>query len=248
MPADDDEEEVLPGNVGGAVRIGATVHRPTGPWTPAVHALLEHIASRVPHVPRLHGFDDEGREVLDFLPGQVVDVNIEALSAARLVALVDWTRRFHDAVADFIHPGPWRFFDVPDATSVGHNDLGYYNICFDGDDLAGVFDWDLAGPTTPLFELAFLAWNGVPLWRDDGPDVAAARLHLIADTYGGPTAREILMAVAPRIQLMLVGIPAHAARGDTGMANLMAAGEPGRSRATLDGLVTRMPLIDRALG
>jgi aminoglycoside phosphotransferase (APT) family kinase protein len=33
----------------------------------------------------------------------------------------------------------------------------------------GVFDWDLAGPTTPLLELAFIAWNCVPLWRDIGP-------------------------------------------------------------------------------
>ena len=30
-----DDEEHLAGNVGGAVRIGATVRRPTGPWTPA---------------------------------------------------------------------------------------------------------------------------------------------------------------------------------------------------------------------
>src|SRR4051794_15572276 len=33
------------GNVGGAVRVGGTVRRPTGPWTPAVHRLLGHLAS-----------------------------------------------------------------------------------------------------------------------------------------------------------------------------------------------------------
>jgi hypothetical protein len=32
------------GNTGGAVRIGATVRRAAGPWTPAVHALLAHLA------------------------------------------------------------------------------------------------------------------------------------------------------------------------------------------------------------
>jgi hypothetical protein len=244
----DDDEELLPGNLGGVLRVGATVRRPTGPWTPAVHALLQHLADRVPHIPRVHGFDERGREVLDFLPGRVVDINSEALSEARLVALVAWVRGLHRAVADFTHPGPWRFFDVPGATLVGHNDLGYYNLCFAGDGLAGVFDWDLAGPTTPMFELAFLAWNGVPLWRDDGPEVAAARLRLIADTYGGPTAREILGPVPSRIELMLHGIPAHAARGDAGMARLMALGEPQRSHGTLDSLVPRIPLIDRALG
>jgi 8-oxo-dGTP diphosphatase len=34
------------GNVGGAVRIGATVRREVGGWTPAVHALLAHLARR----------------------------------------------------------------------------------------------------------------------------------------------------------------------------------------------------------
>jgi aminoglycoside phosphotransferase (APT) family kinase protein len=38
------EERLEGGNVGGAVRAGATVRRPAGPWTPAVHALLAHLA------------------------------------------------------------------------------------------------------------------------------------------------------------------------------------------------------------
>jgi hypothetical protein len=37
----------LAGNVGGAWRIGGMVHRATGPWTAAVHALLEFLASRL---------------------------------------------------------------------------------------------------------------------------------------------------------------------------------------------------------
>lgn len=31
------------GNTGGAVRLGDTVRRATGPWTPAVHSLLDHL-------------------------------------------------------------------------------------------------------------------------------------------------------------------------------------------------------------
>jgi hypothetical protein len=48
-----DEEEVVlaGGNVGGAVRVGSSVRRVTGPWTPAVHALLAHLQGRVPHIP-----------------------------------------------------------------------------------------------------------------------------------------------------------------------------------------------------
>ena len=244
----DADERRLVGRVGGAVRIGDRVHRPTGPWTPAVHALLDHAGSRVPHVPRVHGIDDQGREVLDYLPGHVLDATTERLTTGQLVSLVGWTRAFHRAVADFDHRGPWRFFEVPEPTLVAHNDLGYYNLCFDGDDLVGVFDWDLAGPSTPLLELAFIAWNGVPLWEDVGPGRAAARLRLIVDTYGAHPARELLHAVPGRIRLMVDGITARAAAGDEGMANLVALGAPSDAAHALAALVDRIPAIDRALG
>jgi hypothetical protein len=241
-------ERLAGGNVGGAWRIGDTVHRSTGPWTPAVHALLEHLAPRLPHIPKVLGYDDHGREILTYLPGRVVDIDNEVLSPAQLVSLVRWTRDLHQAVAGFSHPGPWRFFAVESPTLFGHNDIAPYNVCFDGDDIAGVFDWDLAGPSTPLLELAFIAWNCVPLWRDIVPELAAERLELIASTYPAASAAQILQALPGRIQLMLDGIPLAAAAGDEGMANLMRAGEPGRSQRSLDDLVRRIPEIARHLG
>jgi Phosphotransferase enzyme family len=244
---EEEEEERLAGNVGGAVRLGDTVRRATGPWTPAVHALLDHLATRVPYVPRVFGFDEAGREILSYLPGRVVDIDTELLTPGQIISIVDWTRTFHAAVADFAHPGPWRYFPLPDPTLIGHNDIAPYNVCFDGDDLVGVFDWDMSGPTTPLYELAFIAWNCVPLWRDIGADLAARRLVLIAETYGEVAPRQILRAVPPRIQVMLDGIPVAAAAGDAGMANLMTAGAPERSRASLLDLIDRIPAIDRAL-
>ena len=48
-------------------------------------------------------------------------------------------------MARFSHPGPWRYPCVPRASLIGHNDIAPYNVCFDGDRLAGVSDWDLAG-------------------------------------------------------------------------------------------------------
>ncbi len=241
-------EERLPGgSVGGAVRVGDTVRRPTGRWTPAVHALLDHLGSRLPCVPRVLGYDDLGREVLSFLPGRVVDIDTETLSAGQIASLVRWTRDFHEVVAGFSHAGPWRYFPVDDPTLIGHNDIAPYNVCFDGENLVGVFDWDLAGPTTPLFELAFIAWNCVPLWRDFGAGPAAARLRLIAATHGGFDAGQILRAVPPRIQTMLDGIPVAAAAGDSGMANLLTLGEPDRSRRSLSDLIERIPTIEHRL-
>jgi hypothetical protein len=234
----DDEVRLVGGNVGGAVRV---------PWTPAVHALLDHLATRVPNVPRVLGYDERGREILSYLPGRVADIDTETLSIGQVASVVSWTRAFHDAVVGFSHPGPWRFFPVAGPSLIGHNDIAPYNVCFEGEELAGVFDWDLSGPSTPLFELASIAWNCVPLWRDTGPVTAAERLRVIAVTYGTLDARQILHAVPQRIQIMLDGIPAAAAAGDEGMANLMTLGEPDRSRRTLAALLERIPAIDRQL-
>lgn len=243
-----DGEVYLAGNVGGAVRVGGTVHRPTGPWSAAVHALLRYLDGQVPNIPRVLGRDEQGREVLTYLPGRAVDVNDETLSIPQIVSVVRWTRSFHDAVAGFSHPGPWRYFPVATASLIGHNDIAPYNVCFDGDELAGVFDWDMAGPTTPLLELAFIAWNCVPLWRDTGPLAAAERLRVIATAYERLDARQILYSVPQRIRAMLDWIPAAAASGDPGMAHLMTLGEPGRSHRALSGLIERIPAIDQQLG
>lgn len=242
-----DEVRLPGGNVGGAVRVGDTVRRPTGPRTPAVHALLAHLGTRLDHVPRVLGYDERGREVLSYLPGRVADIDTETLNSRQIAAIGGWTRAFHAAVAGFSHPGPWRLVPVAGPTLIGHNDIAPYNVCFRGDELAGVFDWDLSGPSTPLLELAFIAWNCVPLWRDDGPATAATRLAVIAAGYGTLDARQILRAVPRRIQIMLDAIPAAAAAGDAGMANLMTAGEPGRSQRALTGLIERIPAIDRLL-
>jgi aminoglycoside phosphotransferase (APT) family kinase protein len=242
----DGEVRLKGGKVGGAVRVGDTVRRPVGPWTPAVHALLEYLAPRIPHVPRVLGFDERGREVLTYLPGKVIDVDTESLTLAQIASVMEWTRAFHEAVAAFQHPGPWRYFPLQGTTMIGHNDIAPFNACFDGDNLAGVFDWDMAGPSTPLYELAFVAWTTVPLWGDIGAEAAAQRLTAIANGYGAFDARQILSAVPGRIRAMFDGMPAAAAAGDQGVANLITGGQE-RSYAKLAKLVARIPAIDRLL-
>jgi hypothetical protein len=236
------------GNVGGSVRIGRTVRRPTGPWTPSVHRLLDHVRARgVRAVPQVLGTDARGREVLTYLPGRVVDVDAELLTDAQLRDVVRWARALHEAVADFQDGGPWRFFGVDDPTLVAHNDLAPYNLCFEGDRLVGVFDWDLAGPSTPLLELAHLAWNGVPLFRPVPASDAARRLQGMAAAYGGLTARTILDAVPTRVRVAVDGIRTAVARGDEPMRNLMLVGEPERTERALADLLTRVADIEEAL-
>ena len=236
------------GNLGGAVRVGHTVRRATGPWTPAVHALLDHLRQqRVPGVPRVLGTDARGREILTYLPGRIVDVDTELLSDAQLGSLAAWARVFHDAVAGFESRGPWRFAVPEQPELVTHNDLAPYNVCFTGDRVAGVFDWDLAAPSTRLMELAQLAWTAVPLFRDIGASDTARRLGVIARAYGRYTAREILEAVPHRVRVSVDFVRAGLENGDEGLRRLAAVGEPQRTEQHLADHLDRVPLIEKEL-
>ena len=61
------------GNVAaGVVRVGDTVRKPAGFWTPAVDALLTHLRrAGFTGAPRPLGRDGQGRQVLEYVPGPV---------------------------------------------------------------------------------------------------------------------------------------------------------------------------------
>ncbi len=62
----------------GVVRIGDTVYRPTGPWTPTVHAYLRHLRTAgFTGAPEVLGIDERGREVLRYIPGETWGENID---------------------------------------------------------------------------------------------------------------------------------------------------------------------------
>lgn len=66
------EERLEGGNTTTVVRVADTVRRSVGPWTPAVHALLEHLhAVGFDGAPRVLGIDDLDREVLAYVDGEV---------------------------------------------------------------------------------------------------------------------------------------------------------------------------------
>jgi mutator protein MutT len=250
-----DGETLQGGNVGGAARIGRTVRRPTGRWTESVHALLEHVRRRgLVEVPAVLGYDERGREVLGYLPGRVPDVDHEMLPITTLQDAMRWLREFHVAVADHRSSGPWRTFDRPlgDDEIVCHHDFAPYNVSLAGqagaERLVGVFDWDMSGPGLVIDDVAFAAWNWVPMWRDVGAAVAAERVQVMATAYGeGVTAEQILERLPVRLQRALDTILAGQRAGDPGMLNLAKVGEPDRSANALVELVERLPAIRQAL-
>ncbi|KAM9861653.1 aminoglycoside phosphotransferase family protein [Leucobacter sp. BZR 635] len=245
-----EHSEHLPGGSGGVWRIrdshGETrVHRPTGPWTPAVHELLAFLRERgLEQIPEVYGIDAESREVLSYLPGDTLDPETTQPSDAALAAAARWLRRFHDAVADFEPTSDlWRQGHQPLDRAGGeiicHNDPGLYNwVVVDGE-FAGMIDWDRAGPGLPIDDLAFLVWSGVPLLREIPAADAARRIRLAAAAYGGVDGSQLLDAVTHRMGLIAARWQAGIARGDAGTLALRDSGIMARHEARVTDFTAR---------
>jgi hypothetical protein len=237
------EERLEGGHVGGAVRVGDTVRRAAGPWTPAVHALLAHLADKgFTGAPRPLGFDEQGREVLTFLEGETTGTRRPRAawvhSEDTLDQVARWMRAFHQAVADFVPPpgAVWRGGGTwSPGLIIAHNDAASYNAAWHQGKLTGFFDWDFAGPATPEWDLALAAFSWVPLhtrhWiaAEGFTDFAArpGRLDRFLGIYGwsGSTG-EFLDVVEARVKAHADGIRDRAAAGDEAFGRLLREGIP----------------------
>ena len=225
------------------------VHRPTGAWTPAVHALLAHLEARgLDGIPEVIGRDDKNQEVVSYLPGLTLDPETQQPSIDALVHAASWLRRFHDAVQDF-RPGAveWRqgLQDLAADEVICHNDPGLYNWVIVDNDFAGMIDWDRAGPGRPIDDLAFLCWSGVPLLREIPAEEAAARLSAVARAYGGVKPTTLLDAVLDRMDLIAQRWRAGLERGDPGTIALRDAGIMDRHLAKVQHFADRRaPILE----
>jgi hypothetical protein len=206
----DEEISLAGGFVNAVVRVGDTVHRSSGPWTPAVHALLGHLEDvGFAESPRVLGFDDSGREVLTYLPGETVPwTNWPAVlcSDDGVVQLGRLLRRYHDAVSTFRPPvgAQWRNPLAGSGELIRHGDFSPFNTCWVDGQVVGLIDWDFARPGSALDDLAYLAWQLVPLQPEDRrrqyglpshTDVRS-RLQVLCDAYDGGYSPATVIAAA----------------------------------------------------
>jgi len=237
----DQEIPLSGGTLNPVVRVGDTVRRPAGDWTPTIHALLRHVRVRGFDLgPEPLGYDEQGREVLSFLPGTTVGWDLpwpEVIRSDELLESVGAaTARYHRAVADFRPEGerPWQTGSsvLADHEIVCHHDLAPYNAVIDHGRLVGIIDWDLAGPGTPRADLAFVAWQWVPLhgpfvtrlmgW--DRPPDHARRLGLLLDAYGLEDRSGFLADVAARVRYNREVMVRRAEEGNEGYRALVEQG------------------------
>jgi Phosphotransferase enzyme family len=245
------------GNVSsGVVRIGNTVRRPAGPWTPAVHALLSHLdAAGFQGAPRPMGLDERGREVLSFIPGAVAwPDNVHLLGGDdQLRRVARLIREFHDAVEGFHPPADaeWQTLIPAEGTGIiAHHDLAPWNLVI-GEQQWAFIDWDSAAPGSRLWDLAYAMHGFVPLSANPGyrRGNVGRRMRLLADEYGLTQGeREILgPMLARRTRAMYEFLARQAARGAQPWTRLWQQGHGAAWRADTDYIAQREDSWRRAL-
>jgi len=152
--------------VNSVVRVGDTVRRIHGNCTPTIHRLLAHVRERgVTWVPAPLGYDDRGREILTFIPGDVPHEMPEWVwSEVVLTDAARSLRQWHDATIGFDAAGSTWGLDARDLPEViCHSDFAPYNCVFRDGRLVGLIDFDFCTPGPRLWDIAYTAYRFVPL-------------------------------------------------------------------------------------
>lgn len=242
-----DDEIALGGNISAAVRVGSTVRRRSGYWTPAVHALLEYLAKHGFEAPRPLGMDEHGREMLSWVDGEAVLGWPEpfpgwVFSSECLRAAAQGLRRFHDLVEGFDPPAGarWRM-PAPGAHEIiCHNDWAPYNAVFREQRPEVMVDWDMASPGTRLWDAAWTAYMWIPLRRhgiEYSLEQSADRIRTFCTDYGDISPAALFDTLRTRLRYTPTFARTQAAAGDPGFQKLVnGLDSPGKMERDADEL------------
>jgi Ser/Thr protein kinase RdoA (MazF antagonist) len=220
-----DAEQPLNGRVtAGVVRVGDTVRRPVGPWSGAVDMVLLHL-ERVGFrgAPRLLGRDEQNRQVLEYVPGEVGDP-AGTYTMTELREIGAFLAEFHRAIAGFGPPATavWNRVIAPEGEDlICHHDAAPWNLVRSPRGWV-LIDWDTAAPGSRLWELAYAAQTMAGLRPDRSADLAAERLATLVNGYGlGHADRPALARMLGRRARAMYDLLRHgAARGEQPWARI----------------------------
>lgn len=228
------EEKLTGGNMTTVSRVGNTVRREAGFWTPRVHHVLSHLrAHGILEVPAPLGFDEQGREILTFIEGMVGHDPLPVMYRTDeiLVTAARLLRRIHDATTGIAKAFPtgWQAPTREPVEIICHGDFAPYNCVFSGSQLVGVIDFDHAHPGNREWDLAYALYRFAPIMGPTNPDAfgttreQSRRVRLFCDEYGLSDRSHLMHTIIARISYMADYLRLGAARGDARMqANINA--------------------------
>jgi hypothetical protein len=248
---DDASEKLAGGHASGAVlRVGATIRKPWTANTPTVHAYLTFLRAHGVDVPEPQGRDELGRQILEYVPGDnaLVRGPLDLASLQRVGGLI---RRIHDVSELFDVAGldaTSMLLPASDPDLMCHNDLAPWNLIV-GEERWVFIDWDGAGPSTRLWDLAYSAQSFGGLVAGEPVESAAARLRAFVDGYGADAALrfELPNAMVARTAAMYELLERSHSDGFEPWATMYATGHGDFWRAASDYVATHVSAWESAV-
>jgi len=242
---EDAAAEVLSGGVanpGAVVRVGDEVRRPARSTTPAMHDVFRRVrSSGFAGVPEPFGIDEDGRERLGFIAGDVPIPPFPAwsLTTEVLTSVARLLRRYHDAVRAIpLDPATAWSGEMADPAGrdlLCHNDVCPENVVFVDGEAVALIDFDFAAPGRAVWDVAQTVRMWVPLVD---PESAAldvygrggldpfARLAAFCDAYGLPDAERLALpdVVIETKERGIAFVNRHVEAGDVGFIKMFEEG------------------------
>jgi Phosphotransferase enzyme family len=222
-------------NAGLVVRVGPHLLRPPSPHSASIQAFLRAVRQAgFEGAPLPVGIDEDGRERLEFIDGEVPVAPYPdwSQSDTALASLAKLLRGLHDAAHGFDPQGlTWddALADPAGGTLVCHNDVELSSVVFRDGIAVALLDFEFAAPGRPVYDVAQLARLCVPIdddfdqarlgWR---PADRLARLRLVADAYGldRDGRAELLTAVNDAIDRIETAVRRRVDAGDPNFSAL----------------------------
>ncbi len=193
------------------VKIGDTIHRPVGWWTPSVHVLLKYLSDvGYKYSPRVLGFDEQGREVLSYIEGQSGgDGWAKIIPDEGLKIFAKLLREYHEVIANFKPPADSEWAYSKGAPKKGevmcHGDFGPWNVVWQGSEPVGIVDWDFVLPAKPEYDILYALEYSAPFRNDENtlewhhfPEIPDRkhRVNVFLGAYGTSSIENIAQKVA----------------------------------------------------
>ncbi|WP_426979979.1 phosphotransferase (plasmid) [Pseudarthrobacter sp. O4] len=244
------EQELTGGNASeSVVRIGNTVRKPWLENSAVVQNYLAELRTAGVDVPEPLGRDEDGRHVIEYVEG-VSALDQLPLGHAELLRVGQMIRQIHDASETVAIPNvdgwnPLLPAENPDLMC--HNDLAPWNLIM-GERWVFI-DWDAAGPSTRLWDLAYAAQSFGVLFDGQPVDEAALRLRAVVDGYGaGATLRKALpAAMAKRTAAMYELLESSHETGFQPWADMYVNGHGEHWRAAAEYVLRNQAVWQQAL-
>ena len=228
-------EPMAGGNTAPVVRVGDTVRRVAGPWTPNVAALMTGLrAQDVAGVPEHRGLDEQGREVVEFVEGEVPIYPMPdwLWSDAVLTDVGRVLRIIHDASSQLDLPrSGWRREAVEPVEVICHGDVAPYNCVYVDRRLVALIDWDYAQPGPRLRDLGEAAYRFVSLTPPGHPDGLELspreqwrRVDVLCEAYGDVLARDVVRWAALHLEDLIAYSYEQAEQGNAALQATIDAG------------------------